>query len=536
MPSSHGTLGNLLRQITFAGVAISLIAPLCSHAETLGFSVNDSQAMTGPRLESREGAYFPANLLASWLRGSGGFHPFGGLFQGRDSTAGLNVTVLDDDTLLPIQGAGIQISDRMSDLTAAAAADDLAQTGADGTATFRDNGSDQPLAVTVTKAGYASVTLLGVVTRNAIIYLKRNSQPTGAILNGTMGNFQVPDGSDLVYGGLVFRTISAFDLLHFDMSSVISPLKDTIDVMGQHEIPSNLVLPRQSIPVFFASIDLDKPQYRLPVVVPDAGGAPIRLAGLQCQISTDDVISIATGGGTLSPSMINKVHFTHVGISQAVQPASGSPQDVPAPYDLQATHQVMVPSAPFQADVLVAAFTDLDGNRQTLLPTDITSPRSGSSSVYLQSTASALGAARGVVAVALAPQASRLSGVVDMSGGSAIQLNDFLNIDPLQDYQGLPPSVPIHANPKSVAVVAFEGRAQDSAGVSRTYPIWTVYALPAAGNTAIPTAPLTGSSAPASYSEMQLEFSSLNEHAVDGLTIIRDLTRFARSTARARGQ
>lgn len=499
---------------------LSMAWPISAPAETLGFSLSDTPPQASPSAPSLPFApQAPSTRI---------------------------ITVLDDLTLAPIEGAKVQVSDNPGDLASPAGnwvrtpADwtDAAPTDANGTVQAPDSGASGPWAVTVTKDGYAAVSLLGIMSRDATLYLRRTAPATGAILSGTMGDYQVPEDSGDVYGGLVFRAPSAYDLLRFDMTSIISPLKDTIDVMGRREVPSNLVLPPQSIPVLFTSVDLDKPEYQLPLTVSPPGAAPTTLAGLQCRISVDDAISIASGG-TISPSILRKIHFTRLGISPAIQVTDGASQDVPATLDLQTANQVTVPVPPFQSEVVVAALADLNGDRQTLIPMDIASPSGGSGVVSIRSTSSELGEARGVVAIAMTPKADLLSGVVDLEEGAAGPgglLRDFLDASPLPDYQSLPPSVPIQGNPNSVTTVTFETRGQDSEGITRSAPVWTIYALPSAGDAAIPTGALPGNQEPSSYSEMRLEFSSLDEHAVDGLTIIRKLTRFTRSTARSQGR
>ena len=69
-------------------------------------------------------------------------------------------------------------------------------------------------------------------------------------------------------------------------------------------------------------------------------------------------------------------------------------------------HQVTVDAPPFPADVMVAAATDLSGDRQTLIPTDIKTAMSADhpgqiQTVSLSAPSQNLGQSRGVISFAV---------------------------------------------------------------------------------------------------------------------------------------
>lgn len=419
----------------------------------------------------------------------------------RDSRA--QIEVRDDQTLRPITDAQVKLAEGMA---------------------------------TVRKEGFATVTVAGIAHQHVTVYLKRLPEPAErgqVVISGTMGDYQVPEDGSVVRAGLVFRAPSVFDLLHFEISSLVSPITDTIDVMGERKIPSNLVLPRQDVPVLFTTVELNKPEYRLPL----SRQSRSRLVGVQLQIKTDDLVSMMTGDGNLSsPANLNRLTFDRVGYTDPVTPSDGLRRDVPATTGLEDAYQVEVAKPPFKADVMVAALSDLAGDREQLVPTDIKYPDNQGeriAPVRLRGASPALGQNRGVLAIAMVDKGKNISGVLDPMAGASVQLGQFLGIEPIQDFQALPATVGLQAAPNSVASAVFESSALDPVtGKTQSYPIWYVYSLPGAGAVNIPTAQAPVAGQIKSYSVMQLEFSSLNEDSIDGRTIMTELRRFSRSEAR----
>jgi hypothetical protein len=303
--------------------------------------------------------------------------------------------------------------------------------------------------------------------------------------------------------------------------------------MGPRQVPSNIILPPQDIFVMFTTISLNKPTYRLPLLP----NREVRLAGIQGQALVDDLLpAVQNGGGKISMDILNKLRFTRVGLTSVLQPNGDFQQDVDASVTLSPKHQVLVSQPPFTCDVLVAAMTDLSGDRQTLLPTDVKVAVSASNptqinTVSLTAPAQPLGAARDVVTVALTDKGHKLSGIVTDSAGKVVRPGEFLPASDLPDAQELPDSVTVAAPLQGVGAVVFETGATSVQG-KHTRAAWMVYTLPSAGTVAIPAKDLLAGSPIGKYSVVQLEFDkNFSEKALDGRTIMRKLQRFTRSSA-----
>jgi hypothetical protein len=410
-----------------------------------------------------------------------GFSLSGGPSAGKTA-----VTVLDDSTGATLDGAKVDVT-----------------TAADGSSTIH-----------VARDGYAEFTLIGARSAAVTVSLKLLDGGDTVLASGSMSPWAAPTGSTLLHFGLVFRSLGALDLLHFDSDAVISPLKDNLDVMGPHDVPSNLLIPDQDVPVFFTSVHVSKPSYRLPV----PRGRAVRLAGVMGDVDVGDILPDLQSGN-LSIGMLSHVNFTRVGLSDPAPAAADFTQDVAASTRLEPAYQVTTNPAPFESSVIVAALSDISGDRQVLLPTDI--KPGGSDPVTLSAPASR-GESRMVMTVAVAPHGARLTGILSADPGRSVSPGDFIGADDLSSVQQLPASVELQAPAHGVAALVLEG----AAGA-----VGYVYALPGAGAVSAPTA-LSASAHVRGLSVLQLEFSSFDEGAIDGAAVMRDLTRFSRATAK----
>lgn len=119
------------------------------------------------------------------------------------------------------------------------------------------------LPVTVQAPGYVAATIPTVAPTGSIkIQLSRQEPPNEIEIKGTATGFgnMVDDGK--VQFGLVVPAMSKSQMLSFDMSTVISPQTDAINVIGQTlNLPSNITLPDQTVTYIFP-IELNKPDYR----------------------------------------------------------------------------------------------------------------------------------------------------------------------------------------------------------------------------------------------------------------------------------
>jgi hypothetical protein len=142
-------------------------------------------------------------------------------------------------------------------------------------------------------------------------------------------------------------------------------------------------------------------------------------------------------------------------------------------------------------------------------------------------TNAGIGTSRYVVAVATSGRGARLTGVIsDATGASQVRTGQFLPVDLLPAVgTELPAEVRIRAPDHGLAALVAQGA---------NGPLGTVYALPAAGEVAVPLRDWTQGDAIDGYSTMRLEFDAtrFDERAVDGERVLEALTRFTRAQAK----
>lgn len=476
-------------------------------------------------------------LLPSAQAGSLGFSIENG------DPSSLQVTVLDEQTLAPVVDAQIEVN----------------SLGNASTSSGDWVAADTLKAVTVSKPGYVTMTIAGVRGGHLTVHLKRLEISVAEVIaSGTVGGWSMPahvqspreSGDSGEPGalakpialGLVIRSLSGLDLLDFTLQSVVSPLNDTINIWGDREIPSNLVLPPQSIPLLIGSAKVNKLNYRLPV----PSGISSRLGVIQGKMMSNDLISIGQSG-ELSLSSLNKFEFTRVGLAATVTPNSDFRQDVSADTALSPTHSVSVTAAPFAADVMVAAFTNLYSDRSVMVPTDLKTPISASlsvgpladatTSVLLKSMAPLQGSTREIVGIALSPDNRKIAGVMVEQASAQLQLPTFLPTPELADSLRLPATIRLPAAKQGLSSALFEAprpKAGPTPPGSATYPVWMVMSLPEAGALSISTQTLgTNAASIRSISLATMEFSpDFDETRIDGLTAIQGLRRFSRVNAK----
>ncbi|MGK5089763.1 hypothetical protein WDW86_19605 [Bdellovibrionota bacterium FG-2] len=441
----------------------------------------------------------------------------------------IRVSVVDEFTKQPLSQAKIAVSEiRETKLKT-----DL--TNAEGTAVFTFESAAQalnPKMISVSKPNYVNVSVIGTQNHIVTIFLKPLTANTAPVLaTGGLAGFKMPDTSDVVVAGLVFPTLSASDLLGFNPDSIISPLSDTIDVMGPQKVPSNLVIPRQAFSVIFDTIVLNKPTYKLPVAV----GQPLRLTGIQGEVPVADLIDLATsGGGKMSLDLLNKLKFRRsAGTTDIITPSGPFKKDLNATVLLSKKYQATPARPDFDGNILVLSANDLLGDRSILIPTDVkvalnTENANPIRTVSLAQPAADYGKARVTLSLAYGNHGNQISGVIASSATTAlppsVKTGAFMSVDSLNDSKGLPATLSLQAPQKGIRVAVFE---------DKTSAVWKVYALPAAGAYALQTSTLTSSAAIAKYALIDLDFgSTFIETSIDGTTLMTGLERFARAGAK----
>lgn len=112
--------------------------------------------------------------------------------------------------------------------------------------------------------------------------------------------------------GFVAKTIEIDDLVQLDSGVFISPVSDTIDVMGSRKIPSNIVLPDQTFTIYFFPIHVNKPVYRLPV----RQDSKDRFFGISGILDAEEAVSAIRNSDPFG--IINALETKKVGVSGLV--------------------------------------------------------------------------------------------------------------------------------------------------------------------------------------------------------------------------
>ncbi len=434
----------------------------------------------------------------------------------------LSVRVLDDSTQMPIPGASVSIADTLEDEAAA----QKNSTDVNGHIAFQATPvTSHPRCITVRKDGYTTLSLLGVQSPTVTIYLKGilapgTPQAQPVMASGTMASWPRMDSKN-VTAGVVFKSMSPFDLLHFDSGSFISPLKDTIDVLGPRQIPSNISVPDQTITVVFAPVRLRKPEFRLPL----ARAASVTLAAIQGSIPVSDVLS-AVQGGKASLELLNKLKVSRAAIAPNLPADADIKRTLDANIPLSPQHKVTVSQPPFAGDILVTALTDLNGDRMTLLPTDIKQAYDAGKPGAIrpvQLNGPSGSQSRAVVAVAMSEKARQISGVVAVPAGADVNTGAFLPAVALNDSETLPAQIALPSVTHGVSAAIFESEHSTQ---------WIVYALPGASRASVPASHLDSKERLTQYSVLSLELAqTFDGRELDGTTALKGLRRFSRSKA-----
>lgn len=161
------------------------------------------------------------------------------------------------------------------------------------------------LPVTVQANGYVTTTLPVLMPGEHRIQISKADGTAKIEIKGTTKEFGrlIKDGK--VDFGMVLPALSRKNMLAFDISAVISPENDTIDVIGNSaDIPSNLTLPEQEESYIFP-ITLDKPVYRTYVRAPGS----YQMYALHGQFPLQKVVNDIRAGKSIF-EVIN--HFTFI--------------------------------------------------------------------------------------------------------------------------------------------------------------------------------------------------------------------------------
>lgn len=388
--------------------------------------------------------------------------------------------------------------------------------------------------VTARHPGYASTSVLGVQPGELDLYLKKAPPPAAEtpVQSGRMPRWQIGSNS-YIYAGLVFKALSASDLLGFDSRTLVSPIKDTIDVLGPQQVPSNFVAPRQDVPILFGSVRLQKEVYRLPM----APSPSQRLVGIQGQALVSDLLGLIQGGGRPSVDLLNKLKFTRVGVSApfALEPGQAPPtREVDASTPLQPLFNVVSQAPSFASDLFVVAATDLTTDRSELMPTDVKLARreedglAPAKRLSLAAPATPLeGTTSWILSVATVGQGKRLTGVLTQAQrGTNITPEPFLEVEQAQDFTSAPEQFElapaggrVGSTLRSLVLLGREHA-----------PLAYVFVLPGTPAARVSRQALSGEAELEGFDRLTLEMeTALLERAIDGTSAMAGLRRFTRA-------
>lgn len=116
--------------------------------------------------------------------------------------------------------------------------------------------------VTVDAPGYIRATYMGLEPQTKVFTLKKKFT-SQVQLQGVTSGHPIKTRDGFVDFSLVMSAMTRQDLLNFQMQKVISPINDTVKIVGQKiNIPANVSLPKQT-ENYLIGITLNKPTYRL---------------------------------------------------------------------------------------------------------------------------------------------------------------------------------------------------------------------------------------------------------------------------------
>lgn len=159
------------------------------------------------------------------------------------------------------------------------------------------------LPLTVQAPGYVTSTVPSAQPGHHTIQITRQEGQQEIEIKGTTNGYGrlIQDGK--VDFGLVIPALSREQMLAFDVSAMISPHVDTIEIIGNKiNLPSNIALPQQTETYIFP-IDFNKPDYRLYVRQPGA----YKMTAVHGQFPLQRVVNDIRGGKSVF-EVIN--HFT----------------------------------------------------------------------------------------------------------------------------------------------------------------------------------------------------------------------------------
>lgn len=226
------------------------------------------------------------------------------------------------------------------------------------------------LPVTVSAPGYVTTTLPFANPGDHTIVINKQEGMQEFEIAGTPTDFGRLPTDGKVDFALVIPNLTRESMLSFDISAVMSPKSDTIEILGnQLDIPSNLSLPQQR-ETFIFPIEFNKPNYRAYVREP----GQYQVSATRGNFPLQRVVNEIRGGKSIF-EVVNYFTFVEGGqVPVDVQanvggvnfPVNQMPFNVPV--------QVQAPQFPSGQIMLSLA---LQENQGTFMPSDLKRLTSG---------------------------------------------------------------------------------------------------------------------------------------------------------------
>lgn len=417
------------------------------------------------------------------------FETLGFSFVGDRAATALQVDVVDELSGLPILDADVQMS-----------------------------GIDQRW-VRVRKEGYGELIIGQVPPGRLTVYVK----PTGVL-----GNSEVVEGEPSGYlpfrrgdveAGLVIRALGVSDLVALNVQSLISPLKDSVNILGARQLPSNLAFPSQRVNFL---VSINKPTFRMPMSavrqsrlsVVHASGGLMTLAGLPSDPGAHDYVNLLTP--------------RKVGWSAPFLPNSRSRVSPAMSVELPQTQTLTVAGYPFEGHYYGMNLIDLESNRQSMVATDVKAVPISSdaqTTIQLKTPATApAGSTLVPIAAAISNGGNRISAAIATLGSS--QPVQFLS----------PPDLAPGPLPASYAVAPADHAYTVLTAHEASQPVGNrsvqVVVFPSSNGAIVPLADLSRGIQAVRWTLSQLEFDSAHRmDQVSAETLPQLLKRFTFSLA-----
>lgn len=221
-----------------------------------------------------------------------------------------------------------------------------------------------PLPVTVSAQGYLTTTFADSEPLGRTLTLETAESEQSYEFKGEVKGFGNLRRDGKVDVGFVMPAFTKRELLGFDISSVMSPQRDTIRILNRNvEIPSNLSLPRQSETYIFP-ITLNKPSFR---IYSRTEGAKKFVAG-HARFPLKRVVDKIRGGDSIL-DVINDFSFLGGGLKTVEMSSSSHVEDMTVD-EFQYSDRMSVTGVDLPSDkVMFSVAVKKDGEHY--FPTDL---------------------------------------------------------------------------------------------------------------------------------------------------------------------